>query len=153
MIRTKSNNLRYTTINIFGIEQGADFIVSAAARRSMLARRSKKVGGGEALLLLLRNVVYLFQTFLSKTYITKMFVFHNYFLKVSGLKVATKRIIRTVLSHWCPEEGGMPMEFGYNWKKCSNNNNIFVFNNQTWQNAEWYSQYERMITSYYRSRI
>ena len=31
--------------------------------------------------------------------------------------------------------------------------NIFVFNNQTWQNAEWYNQYERMITSYYRSRI
>jgi len=31
--------------------------------------------------------------------------------------------------------------------------NNFVFNNQTWQNAEWHNQYERMITSYYRTRI
>ena len=36
---------------------------------------------------------------------------------------------------------------------CKDFFNIFVFHNQTWQNAEWYNQYERMITSYYRSRI
>jgi len=34
------------------------------------------------------------------------------------------------------------------------NNNITRFwNNQTWQNAEWYNQCERMVTSYYRSQI
>jgi len=35
----------------------------------------------------------------------------------------------------------------------NNKNNIFVFNNQTWQNTEWYNQYERVITSYCRSRV
>ena len=47
---------------------------------------------------------------------------------------------------------GRPLSI-YTWT--DNNNNIVVglFNNQTWQNAEWYNLCERMITKYYRSQI
>ena len=53
---------------------------------------------------------------------------------------------------WLRTFKNLAIDFG-NIINTFQNNNIFVFNNQIRQNAEWYNQYEQMITSYYRSRL
>jgi len=50
--------------------------------------------------------------FSKRTYITKICVFHNYFLPMSGLKLS-KSFIRPVLNRGCPEAGRNARDFRY----------------------------------------
>ena len=64
-----------------------DFIASAAACRSILVGDPKEVGGGVVAAILLCRIL-IWNVFSSKTYIIKIWVLHNYFSQLSGLKLA-----------------------------------------------------------------